>query len=562
MPQSIGPQDPCFTLLQQVNEEKELPKEFTFPFFYTPDPITLRAAIDLQRRISADPLLTHEFNDPSGKIPSGKMLGVLVVHSPEGELGYLCAHSGKLASNPAPTYFVPPVANIHADDSYYKAGEKELNEMTAQIHKLKRDPDFLRLKEHTLQQRSEVESVLREGRAELKRTKNERQKRREQAREVMTPEEFEALNEQLTHESISGQLNFKGFSIRQKEALAALDEELAKAEQHIRDLEELRRGKSNELQAWIFNQYQFLNANGQSKSLTAIFPDFETQQPPSGAGECCAPKLLQYAYANGFTAIAMGEFWWGASPKNEVRKQGFFYPSCNSRCRPILGHMLEGLRVEANPLLTWSDDLDLPIIYDDESLVIVNKPEAMLSVPGKDIEDSAYTRILAKYPEATGAVLLHRLDMSTSGILVFAKNPKAHKFVQRQFIKRTLKKRYVALVNGIIEAESGTISLPLRPDYYDLPRQMVCYEHGKPATTHFEVIERRDGKTRLALYPVTGRTHQLRVHCAHPEGLNTPIYGDELYGIPQNRLHLHAEFIQFIHPETKEEVSFTVPPNF
>lgn len=538
------------------------PEKFTYPFFYVPHPLVEVAAEELKVRIQADPDILRGLESGNDVQKFGKMLGVLIVENAAGQLGYLAAFSGKFAHENVPNFFVPAVANIHASDSHYKRGEAELNEMTAQISALKSSPEQLALDAELDAKKIEYATFVADGRARLKAEKKDRESRRKSAKSELNATEFETFNDRLREESISTQVAFKHQSARLKDELDALQTKWDAAKNAIKALENNRREKSNGLQRWIFDQYQFLNNHGQKQALTTIFPNFETERPPSGSGDCCAPKLLQHAYLQGYKPLAMGEFWWGPEPKNEVRKAGNFYPSCNSRCRPILGHMLEGLEVEENPLLSWSDDLELPIIYDDADIVIVNKPEGMLSVPGKDIIDSAFTRIQHLYPEATGSILLHRLDMSTSGILVFTKSPKAHKFIQHQFIARTVKKRYIAIVDGTIAGDRGTIELPLRPDYYDLPRQLVCHEHGKPAKTHWEVLERKDGKTRLALYPHTGRTHQLRVHCAHPEGLNTPIFGDELYGKPQNRLHLHAEHITFIHPTTKEEISFTVAPNF
>ena len=252
----------------------------------------------------------------------------------------------------------------------------------------------------------------------------------------------------------------------------------------------------------------------------------------------------------------------GNAPDKEIRQHGYFYPSCASRCRPILGHMLQGLEVEENPLLTYGKDKPMPIVYEDDDLVVVNKPAGLLSVPGVEIEDSALTRIKNRYPNATGAILLHRLDMSTSGLLMFTLNPKANKRMQRQFIKRQVQKTYIAEIAGLVAEEKGVIRLPLAPDYYDLPRQMVCHKTGKASETHWSVLQRFKSSTRLALKPITGRTHQLRVHCAHPEGLGVPIIGDELYGIIGQRLHLHAHQLEFIHPTTKEIVRIEAPIDF
>jgi tRNA pseudouridine32 synthase/23S rRNA pseudouridine746 synthase len=286
-------------------------------------------------------------------------------------------------------------------------------------------------------------------------------------------------------------------------------------------------------------------------------------KPPAGSGECAAPKLLQHAYLNKLTPICLAEFWWGQAPKSEIRLHKQFYPACKSKCEPILGHMLEGLTVDPNPMLdNPAEGKSLSIVYDDESIVVINKPAEFLSVPGKNIYDSVYARVLELYPTATGPLIVHRLDMSTSGLLIVAKNKEAHQQLQRQFIKRNVKKRYVALLAGVIQEDEGVIDLPLRVDLDDRPRQLVCYEHGKNAVTHWKVIKRSNTQTLIHFYPITGRTHQLRVHAAHSLGLNAPIVGDDLYGTKADRLHLHAEWIQVNHPVTHKKIQFQVDPEF
>jgi tRNA pseudouridine32 synthase/23S rRNA pseudouridine746 synthase len=225
--------------------------------------------------------------------------------------------------------------------------------------------------------------------------------------------------------------------------------------------------------------------------------------------------------------------------------------------------MLEGLELDENPMLqNPAENKELEIVFEDDYLVIVNKPAEFLSVPGKNISDSVYTRMMSKYPQATGPMIVHRLDMSTSGILLLAKDKNVHKHLQKQFIKRNVQKRYVALLDGIVKENTGTIDLPLRVDLDDRPRQLVCYEHGKRAVTKWEVVERRNNQTLIYFYPITGRTHQLRVHSAHTLGLNAPIIGDDLYGKRESRLHLHAQFLQFTHPITKETVKIKVDAEF
>ncbi len=259
----------------------------------------------------------------------------------------------------------------------------------------------------------------------------------------------------------------------------------------------------------------------------------------------------------------MAEFWWGIWPNSAIRKHKKYYPACQSRCKPILNHMLNGVEMEQNLLLeNLSEDKKLEIIFEDDVLIVVNKPAEFLSVPGKTIQDSVYSRIKEKYPTATGPLIVHRLDMSTSGILLLTKTKEANKVLQSQFITRTVKKRYVALLNGDLSTKKGTIKLPIRVDLDDRPKQLVDFVHGKNAETNWEIINNENGKTRVYFYPITGRTHQLRVHAAHKNGLNTPILGDDLYGKKANRLHLHAQFIEFTHPTTNKKMSFTVDADF
>ncbi|WP_017006634.1 RluA family pseudouridine synthase, partial [Enterovibrio norvegicus] len=282
-----------------------------------------------------------------------------------------------------------------------------------------------------------------------------------------------------------------------------------------------------------------------------------------GAGECAAPKLLHYAYKHGFTPLAMAEFWWGVSPKSEVRQHKKFYPSCHGKCNPILGHMLQGLSVDPNPLEeNWAEDKALEIVYQDDAIVVVNKPSGLLSVPGKTIKDSAYTRVIDMFPDVEGPFVLHRLDMATSGLLVFALTRRANKNLQKQFITRGIEKRYIAMVEGVVEQTQGEINLPMRGDPDDRPRQLVCFEHGKPATTYWQLIYIEKGRSKLHMYPKTGRTHQLRVHCAHHMGLNMAMVGDGLYGDRDARLHLHAEQLAFDHPYTHQRMTFSVDCDF
>jgi len=305
----------------------------------------------------------------------------------------------------------------------------------------------------------------------------------------------------------------------------------------------------------LFKAYRLSNRLGEEKSISEFFDE---RLPPGGTGDCAAPKLIQYAHQQGLEPIALAEFWWGASPKGGIRHHGNFYPACRGKCQPILPFMLQGLDLQSREFnsLTF-DDPDAPaIVYEDDHLLVVNKPSGLLSVPGKEIVDSVQSRLRQRYPDHDGLLLVHRLDMSTSGLLLVAKHRAIHKALQQQFIKRTVEKRYVAVLSKRLpeSADGGTIELPLRVDYDDRPRQMVCADYGRMSVTHWQVIERGEETTRIYFYPHTGRTHQLRLHAAHRSGLDAPIYGDELYGEALGRLLLHAERLCFDHPVSGERI--------
>ena len=333
----------------------------------------------------------------------------------------------------------------------------------------------------------------------------------------------------------------------------------------IESLKEERKQRSIALQQWIFRQFRLLNARGEEQDIYQIFEETAHRNPPAGTGECAAPKLLQHAYSNGLKPIAMAEFWWGESPKGEIRRHGYYYPACRHKCEPILNFMLQGLDVEPNPLLTSiTDATQLETVYEDEYLLAVNKPAGMLSVPGKTGQASVLSILQERYPDATGPILVHRLDMDTSGLLLAAKDKVTHAELQKQFEGRSVKKRYIALLDGIPQDKElkGFIRLPLRPDFDNRPLQIVCFEYGKPAVTRYEILDTSEARTRIAYYPETGRTHQLRVHSAHPDGMNCPIVGDPLYGQPSDRLYLHAERLEFRHPNTGQHLRVHKEPMF
>lgn len=543
----------------------ELPKKFDYPFYYEPTEIAKQACRELQEYLENQTDFEHNFgleNDQSST-PIGKMFGVLIVRNQKNEVGYLAAVSGKLANTNQHKFFVPPIFDMLNKNGFFLEQEERLNEINRILESLENDQNYLQVKEDFIQFEINSKLKIEEGKQLLKLNKKDRKSQRETISPTLSQEEIQFFEEDLVKQSLRDKYEFRILNEKLDSEKQILLSKINVFENEINSLKEERKIKSNSLQNQLFNQYQFLNKFKQEKGLLEIFSNTVFQQPPAAAGECAAPKLLQYAFQNDLEPICMAEFWWGDSPKSEVRKHGQFYPACTGKCEPILGHMLQGIELNENLLLKQNSTVEeLEILYQDNDLVVINKPEEFLSVPGIEIKDSVYLRIKHQFPLATGPIIVHRLDMSTSGILVLALNKESHKLLQQQFIKRKVQKRYIALLDGNVERDNGFIDLPLRVDLDDRPRQMVCYEHGKTAQTKYEVIARKDNKTLVYFYPITGRTHQLRMHASHRLGLNAPIIGDDLYGTKTNRLHLHAESLEFTHPKTKELMKFQVDPNF
>lgn len=521
----------------------ELPKEFTYPFNYQPHPLALKAAEKLQQYLMERDW-GHNFGfdkDQDGK-PTGKMFGVLVVEK-NGKTGYLWGFSGRLAGTPIHDDFVPPVFNILDENSFYRKGEKHLSALNEKVEVLLNSAEYLAIKKQVIATKGQFEKDL----VILKSKQSDQKKLRKKLREQASDEILAELNQ----ESMQAHFELKEFKKNWQSVIAKLDNELSEYERVISEAKAERKNFSNGLQQQIFAAFSFRNAQGKSQDLNDIFGKLDAPIP-SGAGECSAPKLLQFAYIHNLKPIAMAEFWWGSPPQNIIRKHGHFYPACKSKCKPILGHMLQGLNVAPNPLEEDHKEYFLEVIYEDEDLLAVNKPEGLLSVPGKTNRASVLSIIQSQVQELEGPIIVHRLDMSTSGIMLLAKNTASYHHLQQQFADKTVRKKYLAILDDVLKATSGTISLPLRVDLDNRPQQMVCYEHGKEAITNYEFIERKGKRSKVAFYPVTGRTHQLRVHSAHPKGLNMPIVGDDLYGKIDKRLMLHAQEITFIHPTSQK----------
>lgn len=554
-----------FIRFKSVTDGIELPDAFTFPFYYQPHPLSLIAANELQDYLENQFDANHNFglNEEQEGLVIGKMFGVLVVKNQADELGYLAAFSGKLANENHHDLFVEPVFDILDESGFYKREEEVVNEVNATIEALENNADYLAIQAAIVALKDEETQVIAVQKAAMKEAKKIRDEHRKEYAYFVNETTKQTLLDQLNSESVKEKFLLKDMVKHFQYRSLELQEKYAVFQNEIDALKEKRKVLSNQLQQQIFENYFFLNALGEQKSLGAIFENTADMKPIAGSGECAAPKLLQHAYNNNLTPICLAEFWWGQAPKSEIRLHKQFYPACKSKCEPILGHMLEGLTVDPNPMLeNPAEGKTLAIVYEDDELAVINKPAEFLSVPGKNIYDSVYARVQERYPNATGPLIVHRLDMSTSGLLIVAKNKTAHQQLQRQFIKRNVKKRYVALLDGIIQEDEGVIDLPLRVDLDDRPRQLVCYEHGKNAVTHWKVIKRTDTQTLIHFYPITGRTHQLRVHAAHSLGLNAPIVGDDLYGTKADRLHLHAEWIQVNHPVTHKKIQFQVDPEF
>ena len=527
-----------------------LPDKFTYPFHYTPHPLCVMAADEVQVYLQHQAQWQDE-------LQQGKMFGVLIVQTTEGEIGYLAAFSGILAGKNIHPYFVPPIYDLLQPDGFFKKEEEHISVINHRIRELEEDTSYQKCRQALEEETARCSQLLSQAKAKLKAAKELRDRR------CQTEQLSESEQAAMIRESQFQKAELKRLERSLKEHLSSLQKETDTYVSQIEALKNERKSRSATLQQQLFEQFRLLNARGEVKDLCSIFAHTVHKIPPAGAGECAAPKLLQYAYFHHYRPVAMAEFWWGDSPKAEIRHHGHYYPACKGKCEPILGHMLQGLEVEENPLLEDNHRTTvLDIIYEDDYLLIVNKPAGMLSVPGKETADSVYSRIRHLYPDATGPLVVHRLDMATSGLLLIAKTKEVHQNLQAQFSNRSIKKRYTALLEGIVSNEEGTIDLPLCLNPLDRPRQIVDKEHGKPAITRYRVLARTESQTLVAFYPLTGRTHQLRVHSAHSLGLHCPIKGDELYGSKADRLYLHAESLEFTHPVSKEKVTIEVKADF
>ena len=550
----------------------DIPERMNNPLDYQPHPLCIAVCKELQTYLS-------EREDWREEIDKGKMFGVLIVENAQPasgapKIGYLAAYSGQIGGRSDWDDFVPAVFDYLQPDGYFKTHEAEISGINQSIRKLEANTHMKEAKGLILQLQEERKHTIAAYQEKIKKAKAKRDARRE-AGSLNPEEEAEMVKES---QFMKAELRRLKKSLSEK---TSLETEYEAYQADILSLKQLRKTLSDALQQWLFSQFRMQNHEGESKDLLEIFRDAALRDypqatiatsriaalkmvPPAGSGECCEPKLLQYAYSLGYKPLQMAMFWWGESPKEEIRHHLHFYPACNGKCKPILQWMLPASTFEPAAV-----DLSLynkvETLYEDREIAVIHKPEGLLSVPGKDAaQPSVYALMRSKYPEATGPLIVHRLDMSTSGVMMIAKTEFAYHRLQKAFLNHQIQKKYVAIISGKVIPEKGIISLPLMPDYLDRPRQIVDHEQGKEAITEYEVLEPVDDfHLRIALYPKTGRTHQLRVHCAHQEGLNAPILGDPLYGNEKAaRLHLHAEEITFEHPLTGKKMTITRKADF
>ncbi len=605
------------------------PKQFNDPFDYEPHPLSILAVEEVQRYIMEHPEIKEDADQ-------GKMFGVLVVYLPrkdEGErrkeitseiqdegagIGFLAAYSGLLAGRNDWEWFVPPVFDAQDPDGYFKVHEREITQMNHKVELLEKELDDFYHQSDYLKMLRTTENLLSEHEKKMKTAKVLRDMKRLQRN--ISPEE----NAELIRESQFMKAEMRRIKKRCEELEKPWKEKEQSLTDRIEQLKKRRKEASDDLQRWLFSQYKMRNAQGETKDLIEIFNDYNGQLPPAGSGDCCAPKLLQYAFENNLQPLCMAEFWWGASPKMEIRHHLNYYPACRGKCLPILGWMLsrrkdEGGRTKEitseiqdskdsgqdsytqyiSPSSLLPPPSSIKILFEDSHLLVLNKPAGMLSVPGKTGDVSVESMMRDYLHDDVNPIIVHRLDMDTSGLMVVAKTKWTYTELQKQFLEHQVEKTYVALLEHMPEGKplKGTISLPLRPDIYDRPRQLVDWENGKEAITEFWITRKDEGRRRkeitseiqdtkdsvqntctqytspssflpppssirITLRPRTGRTHQLRVHCAHQEGLGVPIVGDALYGHRADRLYLHAETLSFIHPKTGERLTFTASAPF
>ena len=539
------------------------------PFDYIPDRECDEAFRELCRRL--------EVLKGSGRaddvnfmreLEAGKMLGVLIAADIDGTWHTLYAFSGQLGHGgfhfPG---FVGPVFDYLQPDGHFKTHEQDISRQNLDISRFEAET-LAPVKTEYERVRNALDAEVSAARDKYRESKSARDARRKAG--DISEAELTAMIRQSQFEKAELH-RLKKRVTAQLEPYAA---RLKEAEAQLTAMKEKRRAHSEALQQWLFTNFRLLNARGESRSLSEIFADTPMRIPPSGAGECCAPKLLQAAYLQGWQPMAMAEYWYGRGKEGEVRIHGHHYPACRGKCRPVLGWMMQGLDIE--PPLDSDCEIaamrEPEIIFENQWFCVLDKPAGMLSVPGKGSALSVQQWLEAKYGPERDVKVVHRLDQDTSGLLMAAFGPTAYRALQFMFASRQVKKTYIADLEGDYQSrgipQKGRIELPLSPDWLDRPRQRVDLDNGKNAVTDYEFLYVKDGHTRVKFYPLTGRTHQLRVHSASDAGLGMPILGDRLYGHgndcphTRERLHLHAMTLEFTSPFDRRLYRFDTPLPF
>ena len=522
-----------------------LPRQFTYPFHYVPCKAVLMAEKHVEQWLA-------EQTQWADEIGEGKMFGVLVVTDTDNRPGFLAAFSGNILHSNNHPGFVPPIYDLLNPDGFFRAEEAQISAINHDIDGLDLSPETTALRDSLERVRSRRESDV----SEFKRRMAESKVRRDEARRCASVEELHRLDDESRFEKAE----LRRMKARFDEEISRLAEALGKIREKTDALRKERHQRSAALQRRLFDCFRVHNALGEERGLPEIFEEVRGELPPAGAGECAAPKLLEYAYRHGLHPVAMGEFWWGKSPKGEIRRHLHFYPACKSKCEPILGFMLRGLDVEPNPMVAASRrEEDLHTVYEDEWLWIVDKPGGMPSVPGRNTPLSVDEIARKRFPEGGEPLVAHRLDMATSGLLVVAKTSEIRSRMQKLFATGKVEKTYMADLVKMPPADEGVVELRLISDLDNRPMQMVDDECGKPAVTRYRVVGRNsDGSVRVEFHPLTGRTHQLRVHSSHPRGLDAPIVCDSLYGTPADCLHLRAVEIRFELPVTGKNIDLKI----
>ena len=560
---------------------------FTNPFRYVPHPLVREAAELVMARLSSGIDCDRFPKAVCRGFSEGKMLGVLVCSDSDGEIGFLSAFSGSVGGFSTLEGFVPPVYNLLDPEGHFKTREGEITALNIRIKELTSSTELQTLESELSVSERNRDRELKSFRDRMTESKAVRAQRR------IGCSDASVLTE-LIRESQHEKAEFRRLRQSWEVLISEITSRLEGLKTEISRLKADRASMSDELQEWIFRQYIVHNALGEASSILDIF-SADGLVPPGGTGDCAAPKLLEHAFRNGLKPLAMGEFWYGTSPDTAVRTHGHFYPSCTSKCGPLLSFMMQGLHITSEQ----DCHIEPEIVYEDDVLIAVDKPSGMLSVPGLDGKTSVEEWLNERSDSPVHAV--HRLDMDTSGLLLFAKTAEAAVDLRRQFEEHRVRKTYRAVLcpsgfpvrpgmtegrpgmtelqpemtggkpgaSGVIAGltgnltpgMTGVIDLPLSPDYDERPRQKADRANGKQAVTKYEVVSiLPDGSIEILFHPVTGRTHQLRVHSAHHLGLGSPIKGDRLYGgaLDSSRLCLHASRISFIHPLTNQQITLNL----